>query len=211
MGVVETVSPGSYKIFFVVRNLTLCHWLIIFLNIIFSVEARVCIWYIGFRLLDWQRQSPRPHSKRWELNYDLAIRHWHCYRNFFCLATSCVRLGSASAHLRSSVHVFYLFFFFFFLPTFVDFGRQYLLLWTVYTLFTYCAYAIYVLKNIKNGSQDTIYTFKNYFVTVFSVFNNNYFVITLHLRSAKIRAIMTISRVTLSTASLMPISNISGL
>ena len=114
MGVVETVSPGSYKIFFVVRNLTLCHWLIIFLNIIFSVEARVCIWYIGFRLLDWQRQSPRPHSKRWELNYDLAIRHWHCYRNFFCLATSCVRLGSASAHLRFSVHVFYLFFFCFF-------------------------------------------------------------------------------------------------
>ena len=27
------------------------------------------------------------------------------------------------------------------------------------------------LKNIKNGSHDTIYTFKNYFATVFSVFS----------------------------------------
>ena len=26
-------------------------------------------------------------------------------------------------------------------------------------------------KNIKNGSYDTIHTFKNYFVTVFSIFN----------------------------------------
>ena len=143
MGVVETVSPGSYKIFFVVRNLTLCHWLIIFLNIIFSVEARVCIWYIGFRLLDWQRQSPRPHSKRWELNYDLAIRHWHCYRNFFCLATSCVRLGSASARPRFSVHVFYLFFFFS-CPHLLTLGDNIYCyeqcihcLHTVHTLFTY--------------------------------------------------------------------------
>ena len=65
--------------------------------------------------------------------------------------------------------------FFFFLPAFVDFGRQYLLLWTVYVLFTHCAYTIYVLKNIKNGFHDTIYTFKNYFATVFSVFSNNKF------------------------------------
>ena len=75
--------------------------------------------------------------------------------------------------LHFSVHVFY--FFFFFLPVFVDFGRQFLLLWTVYTLFTHCAYTVHVLKNIKNGSHDTIYTFKNYFVTVFSVFSNNKF------------------------------------
>ena len=36
---------------------------------------------------------------------------------------------------------------------------------------------IHVLKNIKNGSYDTIYTFKNYFATVFSVFSfsNNKF------------------------------------
>ena len=62
-------------------------------------------------------------------------------------------------------------FFFFFLPAFVDFGRQYLLLWTVYTLFTHCAYTVHILKNIKNGFHDTIYTFKNYFATVFSVFS----------------------------------------
>ena len=80
-----------------------------------------------------------------------------------------VRLGFASVRPRFSVHVFYLFFFF--LPAFVNFGRQYLLLWTMYTLFTHCAYTVYVLKNIKNWSHDTIYTFKNYFATVFSIFS----------------------------------------
>ena len=69
------------------------------------------------------------------------------------------------------VYVFQFTFSTFFLPAFVDFGRQYLLLWTVYTLFTHCTYIVYTLKNIKNGSHDTIYTFKNYFVTVFSIFN----------------------------------------
>ena len=37
----------------------------------------------------------------------------------------------------------------------------------------YCSRTIHVLKNIKNRSFDTIYTFKNYFVTVLSVFNFN--------------------------------------
>ena len=37
----------------------------------------------------------------------------------------------------------------------------------------YCSYTVYVLKNIKIRSHDTIYTFKNYFATVFSVFSNN--------------------------------------
>ena len=45
----------------------------------------------------------------------------------------------------------------------------------MYVLFTYCAYTVHVLKNIENGSHDTIYTFKNYFATVFSVFSNNKF------------------------------------
>ena len=71
-------------------------------------------------------------------------------------------MGSASTFISSR------FLLFFFLPAFVDFGRQFLLLWTVYTLFTHCAYTVHVLKNIKNGSHDTIYTFKYYFVTVFS-------------------------------------------
>ena len=39
----------------------------------------------------------------------------------------------------------------------------------------HCAYTVHILKNIKNGSHDTIYIFKNYFVTVFSVFSNNKF------------------------------------
>ena len=39
------------------------------------------------------------------------------------------------------------------------------------TLFTHCAYTVHVLKNIKNEFRDTIYTFKNYFATVFSVFS----------------------------------------
>ena len=30
---------------------------------------------------------------------------------------------------------------------------------------------VYALKNIKNRSYGTIYTFKNYFATVFSVFS----------------------------------------
>ena len=92
--------------------------------------------------------------------------------------TYCDRLGSASTFISSR----FLLFFFFFLPAFVDFGRQFLLLWTVYTLFTHCVYTVHVLKNIKNESHDTIYTFKYYFVTVFlifnfqfSVFNNNKF------------------------------------
>ena len=53
-------------------------------------------------------------------------------------------------------------------------------------LFTHCSSIIYalfmgpiaiLLKNIKNGSHGTIYTFKNYFATVFLVFNfsNNKF------------------------------------
>ena len=81
-----------------------------------------------------------------------------------------VRLGSASTFISSRFLLF-----FFFLPAFVDFGRQFLLLWTVYTLFTHCAYTVHVLKNIKNESYDTIYTFKYYFATVFSVFSNNKF------------------------------------
>ena len=46
---------------------------------------------------------------------------------------------------------------------------------TVYTLFM--GPTVTLLKNIKNGSHGTIYTFKNYFTTVFLVFNfsNNKF------------------------------------
>ena len=39
----------------------------------------------------------------------------------------------------------------------------------MHALFMYCAYTVYIFKNIKNGSHDTIHTFKNYFALVFSV------------------------------------------
>ena len=45
---------------------------------------------------------------------------------------------------------------------------------SVYTVHN-CAYTVHVLKNIKNRSHDTIYTFKYYFATVFSIFSNNKF------------------------------------
>ena len=41
---------------------------------------------------------------------------------------------------------------------------------TVYILFMHCSWdsqLLYSEKNIKNGSHGTIYTFKNYFATVF--------------------------------------------
>ena len=38
---------------------------------------------------------------------------------------------------------------------------------TIHTLFI----TVHALKNIKNGSHDNIHTFKNYFVTVLSVFS----------------------------------------
>ena len=56
------------------------------------------------------------------------------------------------------------------------------------SLFIHCSGIIHVLfmrstvtlykKNIKNGFHDTIHIFKNYFVTVFSVFNFQFSVLT---------------------------------
>ena len=92
-----------------------------------------------------------------QFNFNLLKRHFLLLKKCMYI---CVRLGSVSAFFSSR------FLFFFFLSAFVDFGRQYLLLWTVYTLFTHCV----VLKNIKNRSYDTIYTFKNYFVTILLIF-----------------------------------------
>ena len=48
---------------------------------------------------------------------------------------------------------------------------------TVYILFITVHNIVHVLKNIKNGSQCTIHTFKNYLATMFSVFSfsNNKF------------------------------------
>ena len=66
---------------------------------------------------------------------------------------------------------FTFFFFFFFWPAFVDFWEtNFTVMNSKFTVHVLC-YTIHVLKNIKNGFHNTIYTFKNYFATVFSVFN----------------------------------------
>ena len=49
-------------------------------------------------------------------------------------------------------------------------GTDFTVVNSVCTVYTYI---VHVIKNIKNGFHDTIYTFKNYFTTVFSVFSNN--------------------------------------
>ena len=71
------------------------------------------------------------------------------------------------------------FFFFFFLVTLKRYCSS--LLWTLAVTFDreQCIYALFMDPQItlfsnffiKNGSHGTIYTFKNYFATVFSVFN----------------------------------------
>ena len=75
---------------------------------------------------------------------------------------------------RFHFHVFF-FFFFFFLHvnsnlTWVYCAETKI---TIYTLFITVHSTVHALKNIKNGSHDTIYTFKNYFAIVLSIFSNN--------------------------------------
>ena len=88
-----------------------------------------------------------------------------------------------SARLDSafSVESYVAFFHFFFFPltSCVCFrpGNNYHCSSTIAVLIMYCSSTVHVFKNIKNGSHDTIHTFKNYFATVFSVFSfsNNKF------------------------------------
>ena len=70
------------------------------------------------------------------------------------------------ASLRFLFHVFFFFFFFFSQPVIVNFvnGEQY-----IYVLFTIPQITLFSNFFIKNVSHNTIYTFKNYFATVFSV------------------------------------------
>ena len=55
--------------------------------------------------------------------------------------------------------------------------RQFLLFIYCFVTVHHCSSTVHTLKNIKNGSHNTIYTFKNYFTTVFLVFSfsNNKF------------------------------------
>ena len=72
-------------------------------------------------------------------------------------------LDSRCGRLHSDFSVFP-FFFFFFITCF----RETII--TVAALFMGPTTTLFK-KNIKNGSHGTIHTFKNYFATVFSVFN----------------------------------------
>ena len=64
------------------------------------------------------------------------------------------------------VHVYKFTFF----VLFFCFARIFWLWETIFTVMN-SVYTVYVLKNIKNGSHDTIYIFKYYFATMFSVFS----------------------------------------
>ena len=71
---------------------------------------------------------------------------------------------------RLVTSTFSAFFFFFRAWTVTSHGfTVHALFGTVHALFS----TVHVLKNVKNGSHDTIYTIKNYFATVISVFSNN--------------------------------------
>ena len=72
------------------------------------------------------------------------------------MSASCDRLACAETRVFSRPRFLFLFFF-------LHMNSN--LTWV------YCSCTVHVLKNIKNGSHDTIYTFKNYFATVFSVFS----------------------------------------
>ena len=117
-------------------------------------------------------------SYRMQITLPTCFALWSChysplpspYLNKKCFKVSVWAPRSLRLRFSSSRFLFF-FFFFFFWPAFVDFGRQISLVWTVNVLFTYCAVIVYILKNIKNRSHGTIYTFKNYFATVFSVFS----------------------------------------
>ena len=88
------------------------------------------------------------------------------------------RFGYSVVFVRLSLLRFHFFFFFFFFCCSIHFKGQWLLFihysWTVAATFDYFNIQISFFINffIKNGSHDTIHTFKNYFVIVFSVFNN---------------------------------------
>ena len=76
------------------------------------------------------------------------------------------RLVCNETHVYVSSPRFPLFFFFFFQPAIVDFVNCEQ---CIYELFTVPQITLFSNFFIKNGSHNTIYTFKNYFATVFSV------------------------------------------
>ena len=96
-----------------------------------------------------------------------------------------IRCFSLNSTARFSLFFFFfnifVFFFFFAFTRFKKVRDKIYCLWykchcllTVSVLFMYCSWdlqLLYIKKSIKNGSHDTIHTFKNYFAIMFSVFS----------------------------------------
>ena len=76
--------------------------------------------------------------------------------------------------LRMAFAFCFFFSFSFFFHAFLAFRDKFYCSRMVAALFVHCSWdpqPLYSKKYIKNGSHGTIHTFKNYFVTVFSVFS----------------------------------------
>ena len=123
------------------------------------------------------------------LNFPMSLIRWNTrlFYSHWCGQINCkvikctLQLYSKGITLRYRLdctfpHVcvfFFFFFFFFFLRvnsnlTWVHCSHT---VWHCLCTVWHCSCTVHVLKNIKNGTHDTIYTFKNYFATVFSVFS----------------------------------------
>ena len=73
--------------------------------------------------------------------------------------------------------------------------RQFLLFIHCFVTVHHCISTVHILKNIKNESHDTIYTFKNYFITVFSVFSFQFSIsTTINSIQTDPKSVLTLSR-----------------
>ena len=106
--------------------------------------------------------------------------HSMCYLHDLHSVLVPIWIQRFSLYLAVRLPLFSFFFFFFFFTHFREGETKFTVYETnvtVHALFWYClctvhgTHSYFIQKNIKNGSHSTIYTFKNYFVTVFSVFS----------------------------------------
>ena len=105
-------------------------------------------------IIFWQRA--RDHKLLWIIN-NTRQKLYHSFHSMWPFG-----LRRNTCFLRSTFSSF----FFFFLHMNSNFTWVYCLHYV-----HHCLCTVYTLKNIKNGSHDIIYTFKNYFAIVFSVFS----------------------------------------
>ena len=151
-------------------------------NIKFNVSSKTTsFWYLAQEKKSTHTPTRQHHNfKPWKYLYPPPFSFIsRPSKTTFTLVSSSFQCVFGSA-LRCCVCIFTLFFlfsFFFFFLHFTHFAEnEDKRHWsgTVALLQQYCLWdpqPLYSLKNIKNGSHGTIYTFKNYFATVFSVFS----------------------------------------